>query len=1003
MKVRFQVAGMTCSSCESSLEHMLQDETITVRNENNEEIKIKIIEKIDARFASGLLTVTFKSNLSDAQLKQAKIKIIESSPFPCTQEAIEHDVLIFMLQGFFLNFFGLNVPSKWLHLILGILGIAAGVIVMVLMMTFVIPMTVLYYGLMAGSIFLTLLLGIGSYVDAFEKLILAKDVSMNTLFSISTFTVICTSVANLFFSHSFHFFLPSVMFDAGLFVFGFMHIGDAIKISIKEEIAKRQTLNSTLLFDKSAAKNVQRRVKKEYELVLISGEERSKERLIEFECRKEGFFYRINGSDLRSFSWENEKLCKDFPRESKIILADKSRYLPEILSLISEDGHAIKKDEYTWEIYPAEKLKPGDVIRVGDGKIIPVDGICLSKEAWINQFETHGFTAPVYVTAYEHSLMSGEFSRNDGLILDNQADVLPEMQNILSKEANLPAKEERKNILAGMVPVGNLIEMEVTNTVKKSHLAEKAEKCEERRNERSEIEETAKRILRYLIPAILLIALIVGVAIGIYFGVFPALQLAALLLVSVCPCSLALLTPLAVKMGIEKAINYGIEFQSDMAVERASKIDIVAFDMNGTLTTGKHKVLGHDFYGIKKNTEEDRYYLDCLAVLEKDSQHAIGKKIREYAEQHNNHQTKIKNIVYGTSIETSGRMTRIDGVDYFLGSENFLRENGFEINNETGRKIKNNKPEASHIVYFAKRYRDEIGEIIGHVTLSDPLREEVPSVVKKLQDAGKKVVLITSGDRQTAEYVAGMAGILTEDVYANVPGIRHQGVAKETLTKDELVKLLKEEGRVCFVGEGGNDAAAIAAASCGVVIDSESSSENTKAFADVIISGGSLTAVLGIFSIAEETVNSIWMNIFLSQSYNFVFLASCITLASLGLSFALNPAFGAAMMVMQVIFLIGFLYVVSKRQVPDVKRIDDLVNDNQPESTHGFLHGKGLRPQNGLACNKQEQVEDISNLELDQDSPRETMDLLRRQNVVNENKDQEDISTAVVSVSGFNL
>src|SRR5260221_452639 len=161
MQVRFMVAGMTCGSCESALTNMLRDETIIVLNEKNKEIKIEIIEKIDARFESGLLTVTFKNDLSDEQLKQAKLKIIESSPFSCMEKRDadsglaeiqedpgSHDVLIFMLQGLLLKFFGLNVPSKWLHLLLGILGIVAGVIVMVLMMTFVIPMTVLYYSLM---------------------------------------------------------------------------------------------------------------------------------------------------------------------------------------------------------------------------------------------------------------------------------------------------------------------------------------------------------------------------------------------------------------------------------------------------------------------------------------------------------------------------------------------------------------------------------------------------------------------------------------------------------------------------------------------------------------------------------------------------------------------------------------------------------------------------------------------------------------------------------------
>jgi Cu2+-exporting ATPase len=745
-KLYFNVHGMTCGSCENALYNLLDDH---FKNHAPYQIDNHIVSFLDE-----ILVVDVNDQYDDEIIKDDVIKAVIASGFDC--EYLERDT------G---DTDSRHKNSRFhfvLSIFLGLSGILLGAAVLALMLSgFALPLYATYI-IVFGCAVLTLALGAGSYWDAIKKLVMAKTITMDTLFSISTLTVIGVSIASLFVP-----WLGGCMIEAGLFIFGFRHIGKAIEKSLKRKVT------SGSLFENRAAKSVKK-------------------------------YYRQNKS---------------------------------------------------WQDCESKRLVPGSIIKIYPGQIIPVDGVCISKNASILKTSIDG--------------------SNDDTPL-----------------------QRGEEILAGMeVPKGSKpIIMRVAKSVSKSYLASLRQACETAEHTKSApIKNKADNILQYFIPAVLGIAILSGILVGIFFTPALALQCVAFLLVSACPCILGTIPSIAMKTGMKKAYDkYHVLFNSCEDIEEGSKVDVVVFDLNGTLTKGKPEVVSHEVYD---NMDPDEF-LAVLAAIEEGSQHVMGAAIRNYALRKNPDNDLVADEIKKVG---SGIKARINDEEYLLGNETVLKENDID------------PPDISHLNPAAQIiYLVRDGVVVGYVELEDPLREESHFVITELKKMNKEIHICTGNNEARAKYYAGLLGVSEGNICCDATPTEVDG----RITKQAYITHLKEDGRrrVAMIGDAGNDSAAMTACNFGIAIKSHSSALETQENASAVVHKDSLIPVLSAFSIAKETVNNIKQNMIFSLLYNSAFILVAGGLL-VGIGFMINPAIGAGLMVLQMSLILLNQYRISRKKI----------------------------------------------------------------------------------------
>ena len=389
------------------------------------------------------------------------------------------------------------------------------------------------------------------------------------------------------------------------------------------------------------------------------------------------------------------------------------------------------------------------------------------------------------------------------------------------------------------------------------------------------------------------VALISGLVIGSIFGPGLAIQCVISVLVSACPCALSLITPMAVKIGMKKAAEHGVHFSNGKALQAAADIDTIVFDLNGTLTQGQVVVnaLHH----------ADRRFLRHIALLESQSDHAVAPIIKTYLDEHSIASDETLELTEIDKSHHSGIKGLINGEVFMIGNQDMLLSNGI---NPVGTPYDN--PEKGSI------YMVRGQTIIGQIELTDPLRHDAITTINQLQRQGKSVHICTGADRTTAEKYASLLGIPKHHICANTVGTATQ---KGELSKTSYIEQLKSKGhKVAMVGDALNDVPAILTAHTGVAIKSDIGDDTTLQHAGIAIQEGSLFAIATAFDIAEKTKRNIFQNLIISLTYN-----SVITLIAAGafiaIGFALNPALGVALMIIESAIILGSLYYFKQQDV----------------------------------------------------------------------------------------
>lgn len=540
-----------------------------------------------------------------------------------------------------------------------------------------------------------------------------------------------------------------------------------------------------------------------------------------------------------------------------------------------------------FEEQPLRSIQPGTIIEIQPGDIIPLDGECLNEHHLIYDDIITGAYLPRQVKKNE-PLLSG------------------------------------MRLAQGTAP----LKLKVTQAFETSYL-----RCCDRRiaktkfEKKSDFEVFASKVLHYFIPTVFLLSMVATGVLACFFPWTIAIRCGIAILVSACPCTLGLVVPLAMKIGMRKAADNGVQFRSAEKFQQAGESGDVVLDLNGTLTFGVPVVTYTKFDASLINRME---FLDVIAAIEKNSEHPIGRAIYSYTKKYPSYAHAPMEEGGSSPIiqrQHFGVSARINDQTYLLGNQRMMDDFGIDVRNIAKDIVLN---AGDSVIYLAREKK-----ILGYIVLTDLIRPDARLLVDSLKQLGKKIFICTGADAATAIRCADKLGIPRENVRAS------QRCSFDPNDQDDdksrFIRQLKAKNRcVAMVGDAGNDALAIAASDFGLAIRSKGSDDVAQAEAGAVIYSSSLLPVISAFEISKQAVNNIKQNLIMSLSYNLVTeLLMGGVLVALGVM--LNPSIGVALMIVQMCLILANAYRFKQQALPHLTSLqsgDELNGDSTEQCSY---------------------------------------------------------------------
>ena len=384
------------------------------------------------------------------------------------------------------------------------------------------------------------------------------------------------------------------------------------------------------------------------------------------------------------------------------------------------------------------------------------------------------------------------------------------------------------------------------------------------------IAKIADRVSGVFVPMVITIAvltiivwLIAGQSIGF------ALSRGIAVLVISCPCALGLATPVAIMVGNGMGARNGIMFKTAVSLEETGKMQIVALDKTGTITSGEPKVT--DIIPAAGVTEDT--LLKCAYALENKSEHPLARAILEKAKEEN---AGIEEVTGFQALPGNGLTAILDGHTLYGGNHTFISSKA-SVDGDIQKKAEKLAEEGKTPLFFGNGER-----LLGVIAVADVIKEDSPQAIKELQNMGIHVVMLTGDNERTAKAIGQQAGV--DEVIA---GVLPEG-------KEQVIRKLKEKGKVAMVGDGINDAPALTRADMGIAIGA--GTDVAIDAADVVLMKSRLSDVPAAIRMSRATLRNIHENLFWAFFYNIIGIPLAAGVWYPLFGWKLNPMFGAAAM-----------------------------------------------------------------------------------------------------------
>ena len=480
---------------------------------------------------------------------------------------------------------------------------------------------------------------------------------------------------------------------------------------------------------------------------------------------------------------------------------------------------------------PVENVKKGDIFIVRPGENIPVDGIVVEGSSAVNEAALTGESIPVDKSAGD-------------------------------------------NVSAATLNQSGFLKCEASRVGEDTTLSQIIQMVSDAAATKAPIAKIADRVSGVFVPAVITIALIT-IAAWLIAGqsVGFALARGISVLVISCPCALGLATPVAIMVGNGMGAKNGMMFKTASSLEETGKIDIVALDKTGTITSGEPKVtdiICADGFG-KNDLLENAYSIEML------SEHPLAKAVTGYVKDNKSDIFNKKyNITEFQALAGNG-LSGINGEDKITGGSLRFMSNMVNVPQEMDKKAQELAEQGKTPLLFAKN-----DKLLGIIAVADVIKEESGQAVKELHDMGVRVVMLTGDNERTAKAIGRQAGV--DEVIA---GVLPDG-------KEAVIRKLKESGKVAMVGDGINDAPALTRADIGIAIGA--GTDIAIDAADIVLMKSRLTDVSAAIRLSRATLRNIHENLFWAFFYNIIGipLAAGVWIPLFG--WTLNPMFGAAAM-----------------------------------------------------------------------------------------------------------
>ena len=507
-------------------------------------------------------------------------------------------------------------------------------------------------------------------------------------------------------------------------------------------------------------------------------------------------------------------------RQASGALGELAKLMPDTAERIESSGAV--------QVIRVEQLRAGDRVLVRPGASIPADGVVIEGESSVNE-----------------ALITGESMPVD--------------------------KHPGDNLIAGAINGDGSLRIRVEATGDQTALAGIMRLVEEAQRSKSRTQILADRAAGWLFYIAIAVAAATGVAwvIAIGFDVQVIARVATVLVIA-CPHALGLAIPLVVAITTSLGARAGILVRDRLALEEARLIDTVIFDKTGTLTRGEFGVVGI----VAADGLDESNALALTAAVEADSEHTIARAISRTAEEKALPVPRARDF---EALKGRGVRARLDGRELYVGGPKLLELLSLSLSDSIARFRDEAETKAQTVVYLV-----ENGRVAAALALADVVRPESRAAVKKLQEMGVQVALLTGDSRAVAEAVAEELGI--DQVFAEVLP-EH---------KDQKVAQLQAEGKkVAMVGDGVNDAPALTRANVGIAIGS--GTDVAIGSAGIILIKNNPLDVARIFSLSRASYRKMVQNLIYATGYNIVALPLAAgVLAPIGI--LLSPALGAAFM-----------------------------------------------------------------------------------------------------------